>query len=523
MKPAGEPGRGRAAGLKLVPDARSAPDAGPAAPPPSGGPARPGQLVLHTPRRPDRLQADREFLPAALSMIEAPASPARVAFNYVLCGMFAIVLAWSFFGRLDVYATVPGKIQTAGRTKTVQPLVAGQVIAPPARDGDHVAEGDVLIQLDPTDVLASQTTAATNLAGLRAHAARRKAEADAARTETIAMQPAIAWPPEIDRPLREREELAMAADLGKLAATLADLQAQRRLKISARDKYAANIGVQTEQLVVTRELAKMFETLLKTGSATRARYLEQQQLVLQTQSALTTFEGNLGDSIAEIAVLDAQIVLARESFVSANVDAHVLASAQADAAAQDLVKATAKVRNMTLRAPIGGTVQASAVTTVGQVVAPGQQVMQVVPDGLPLEIEVYVLNTDVGFVKVGQEAVVKVDTFPYTRYGTLSGTVVKIANDAIPGKQGQQQQKNAAQPPSLDGAMSITTAAQSNQDLVFPAIVRLAQTSMAIDGRQIPLSSGMTVTVEIKTESRRAITYILSPVANVFSTAAHER
>ena len=519
MKLVGETGRDRAADRRPA-----APVAAPGGvPAPGGASARPGQLVLHTPRRPDRLQADREFLPAALSMIETPASPVQVALIYVFCGMFSIALAWSFFGHLDVYATVPGKIQAAGRTKTVQPLVAGQVIAPPAKDGDHVAEGDVLIQLDPTDVLASQTAAAANLGGLRAHVARRKAEADAARAETIAMQPAIAWPPEVDQPTREREELAMAADLGKLAASLADLQAQRRQKISARDKYAASIVVQSEQLAVTRELAKMFETLLKTGSTTRAHYLEQQQVFLQTKSALATLEGDLSDAVAEIAVLDAQIVLARESFVSSNVDAYVLAVAQADAAAQDVVKAAAKVRNMTLRAPVGGTVQASAVTTVGQVVAPGQQVMEVVPDGLPLEIEVYILNTDVGFVRVGQEAIVKVDTFPYTRYGTLAGAVVKIANDAIPGKQGQQQQKNASQPPSLDGAMSITTAAQSNQDLVFPAIVRLAQTSMAIDGRQIPLSAGMTVTVEIKTESRRAITYILSPLANVFSTAAHER
>ena len=89
---------------------------------------------------------------------------------------------------------------------------------------------------------------------------------------------------------------------------------------------------------------------------------------------------------------------------------------------------------MTLKAPIAGTIEALAVTTVGQIVKPGQQLMQVVPDKAPLEIEAYVLNSDIGFVRAGESATIKVDTFPYPRYGTIAGKVFKVSKDAISGK-----------------------------------------------------------------------------------------
>jgi hemolysin D len=485
--------------------------------------ARPKVLVLNFPQRPDRAQADREFLPAALSLIETPVSPIRVAFIYTFCAMLAILLAWSYFGYLDVYAVAPGKIQAIGRTKVVQPLTAGQVMTILAKDGDRVKVGDILVQLDLTEAQASYKAVESLLASQRGQFLRRKAEDEAGRVDTINVNPPVSWTDEIPEQVRKREEQALAADLTKLAASLANLQAQRRLKISQRDKYVASISVETAQIAVISERASMYEALWKDGWASRAQYLTLLQSVLQAKSVLTTLQGNLAEAEAAILVLDEQIIQARGSFAASNIDALTLVDRQIDATAQDLIKASEKLKDMTLRAPIAGTVQASAVTTIGQVVTAGQQLMQVVPEGTPLEIEAYILNTDIGFVAVGQEATIKVDTFPYSRYGTIKGTVEKLANDAIPGIQGKQQQNNASQPPSLNGALSITTAAQSNQDLVFPVIIRPSQTSMNIDGRMVPLSSGMTVTVEIKTERRRAIDYILSPLIDVVSTAAHER
>ena len=116
---------------------------------------------------------------------------------------------------------------------------------------------------------------------------------------------------------------------------------------------------------------------------------------------------------------------------------------------------------MTLTAPVAGTIQASTVTTLGQIVDAGQELMHIVPEGTPLEIEAYVLNRDAGFVAVGQEAVVKVDAFPYTRYGTMGGKVARLAEDAIPGAEAQQNLRDPSQAPS--GTLALTSAAQQTQ------------------------------------------------------------
>ena len=211
--------------------------------------------------------------------------------------------------------------------------------------------------------------------------------------------------------------------------------------------------------------------------------------MLKVKELEVALEGELTTAVQEIAVVEAQIVQARQTFLTAETAQLASDERSVDQLEQNLVKATQLVREMTLRAPINGTVQASAVTTIGQVVTTGQQLMDVVPNGDRLQIQAYVLNEDIGFVQPGQPVNVKIDAFPYSRYGSIDGTVVKLANDAIPGKQGQQQQMNGSQPPSLDGSMSITTAAQATQDLVFPVIIEPAQTTMNVDGRQIPLSS----------------------------------
>ena len=486
-------------------------------------PARPHLLVLQTPRLPEREAADRDFLPAALAIVEEPTSPARVAFIYTLCALLIAALLWACFGQLDVYAVAPGKIEAVGRTKVVEPLQPGKVIAINANDGDKVKAGDVLVQLDPTDALASQTSAAAALTNARAEIARLKVEIAAARAAQIDTHPAIAWPADIPQDVRLRERSVLDSDLAKLTANLGDLDAQRAEKIAERDKYTQNIAATKSLINSLSAQLDMTDKMTKQGWSSEAQYLKQLDPVLQAKESEVSLEGELTTAVQDIAVVDAQIVQTRQTFLATETSQLASDERSIDQLEQNLVKATEQLREMTLRAPIDGTVQASAVTTIGQVVTTGQQLMDVVPDSGDLQIQAYVLNEDIGFVRPGQQVNIKIDSFPYSRYGSIDGAVVKVANDAIPGKQGQQQQTNGSQPPSLDGSMSITTAAQATQDLVFPVIIKPAQTTMNIDGKQIPLVSGMTLTAEIKTERRSAISYILSPLIDTLSTAGHER
>ena len=155
-----------------------------------------------------------------------------------------------------------------------------------------------------------------------------------------------------------------------------------------------------------------------------------------------------------------------------------------------------KQRLQTLRAPVNGVVQQLAVHTLGGVVQTAQQLMVIVPEDVGLEAEVLVLNKDVGFVRAGQEVEIKVDSFPYTRYGTLSGTVVHVSRDAVKDEQ---------------------------QGLVFPAQIQMERASIIVDGHKTPLQAGMSVVAEIRTGKRRVIDYLLSPLQQYQSEAMKER
>jgi hemolysin D len=145
--------------------------------------------------------------------------------------------------------------------------------------------------------------------------------------------------------------------------------------------------------------------------------------------------------------------------------------------------------------------------------------MRVVPRDSKLEIEAYVLNRDIGFVSVGQEAVVKIESFPFTRYGSIAAHVTRIARDAIPAPDASVIEGDPARASNAGGY----AGAERTQNLVFAVELEPDQSTMTIDGVDRPLVSGMAATVEIKTGSRRLLEYLFSPLVDVASRAARER
>jgi hemolysin D len=143
--------------------------------------------------------------------------------------------------------------------------------------------------------------------------------------------------------------------------------------------------------------------------------------------------------------------------------------------------------------------------------------LEVVPRDSRLEIEAMVQNRDVGFVRAGQEAEIKVDTFSFTKYGLLHGTVLNVSKDAIDRNKPPTDPNNTNKP-STDSASE-----PSGHELVYAAHVSLDRTSMDVDGRDVTLSPGMAVTVEIKTGAQRVITYLMSPLMRFKQEALHER
>ena len=150
-----------------------------------------------------------------------------------------------------------------------------------------------------------------------------------------------------------------------------------------------------------------------------------------------------------------------------------------------------------LTAPVDGVIQQLAIHSVGGVVTSAQPLMVVVPDATELTAEVRVANQDIGFVNPSQIASVKLETFPYTRYGTVDAQVKLVTADAVTDdKSGQSH---------------------------YPTLLTLSRKTMDVDGKTVPISPGMNITAEIKTGQRRIIEFLLSPVQRAGSESLRER
>jgi hemolysin D len=463
--------------------------------------------------------SDREFLAPALEILETPPSPVHLAFLWIICALAVVGLMWAYFGRIDVIATAQGKFQPTGRVKVIEPLETGRVAAIRASNGSSVAEGDILVELDRSASEADLTAAKDALASARAETLRRQAALAAANARAFSPPPAIDWPADIAPSRREREDRVLAADLGQLEATLASLAAQRKQKSAERDMLLQTIATQKKLVVTLTERVDMRTRLVQAQAGAKAAVIDATETLQYQQIQLAAREQELAALTAGLDVLDRDSEKAVEIFLSDDAQKLSEVERRVEEAREHVAKAEAMIDHLTLRAPIAGRVQSSIIANVGQVVASGQEVMRVVPRDSKLEIEAYVLNRDIGFITVGQEAVVKIESFPFARYGSIKAHVTRIARDAIPAPDASALEGDPARASNAAGY----AGAERTQNLVFAVELEPDVSTMMIDGVKRPLTSGMAATVEIKTGSRRLVEFIFSPLADVASRAMRER
>lgn len=465
------------------------------------------------------LRLDREFLAPAQQILSSPASPLWRNIAWAICALFVVALLVMWFGHVDIYAVAPGRVQPLGRSKVIQPLDPGKVIAIHVSNGSAVHVGQVLIELDRTERTATAAAASDQGSALAAEIARRKLEIGAARAHrfTAPTLPADGLSPEY----RSREQVVLEGDLAELGATVGGLEAQ--MAENATKRHAAEMQVAALRTVIgtLSDRAIMRTRLLSQGWESRANVMDANEQLQREQASLSEAQGQIIEADAARRTLASQIREAIAKFVSDGSQALSTAQAKLDQTRQDIVKASSAVQHMRLTSPLEGTVQELDVTTLGQVVSSGQQLMVVVPRKGQLEIEALVPNKDIGFVRAGQPAVIKFDAFPFTRYGTVSGTVVRVSRDAVSNGEAAQNAGASSQP--ISATASGAAPEPKTQDLVFPVTIRMDRNAIDVDGKPMPLTPGLSATIEIKTGNRRVLEYILSPLVEVTSQAGHER
>ncbi len=460
-----------------------------------------------------RSRDELAFLPAALEIVETPPPPLVGAVGATVIGLFCLALAWASLGQIDIVASAQGKIIPSSRSKIVQPFETGVVRAIHVRDGQSVAAGDVLIELDATMNEAERKHSQGDLVAAELDVARLEAALGDARDPIAAFHPPDAASAEQVATQRQ----FLAHQVNEHRAKLAALDLQKAQKEAELATVAATIGKLETVLPVLQERVQIRQTLYAHSTGSKASYLEIYQGLVEAQQELVVAKSKAREAQAAVAAITEARAETAEEYRRVLFGELVEARRKAAGLREDLVKATQRAQLQVLAAPVDGTVQQLSVHTIGGVVTPAQALLVVVPSDSRLEIEAMVSNRDIGFVHVGQEAEIKIDTFNFTRYGLIHGKVLSVSQDAIA--------HNTAPEKSNDRAVGAATETSEphGQELLFAARISLDRTRMQVDENMVSLSPGMATTVEIKIGRRRIISYLLSPLIKYSQESLRER
>ncbi len=441
---------------------------------------------------PRRLAHEAQFLPAALALQETPVSPAPRVAMWLLIIFAAFAVLWSIFGRLDVVVVAQGKTVPNERVKVIQPIETGTVSAIYVTDGRIVKAGDVLIELDATAASADVTRLENDLIVATLQSARSQAVLEGIDGKEVVLK----FLPGIDDNRLTEARQQLDSQWGEYKAKLERLEADvTRCEADVRTNREM-VSTLEQTVPITRERAETFKTLYEQEVVSKQDYMDKERMRLEQEGQLAAQSEKLQESQA---ALDGAIKQ-RASLISETrrtiMDTQTDADQKITTNAQELIKAQQRHKLMKLTAPVDGSVQQLAMHTIGGVVTPAQQLMVIVPLDDPLEVEAFVENKDIGFVNTGQEAEIKIETFPYTKYGTIHGEVKHVSSDAI------QDEKRG---------------------LIYSSRVKLARTTVQVENKLVNLTPGMSVTVEIKTDKRRVIEYFLTPLMQYSSESLRER
>lgn len=431
----------------------------------------------------DRLEY--EFLPAAVEIEETPPAPLGRWLIWTIIILFVIVLVWSYLGKVDEVAVARGKVIPDGRTKVLQPLEGGTIKEVMVTEGEHVEKGQLLIELDSTTSEADIQEMVKQLYVAKLQKAMLEAELAGKAFDGI-----------------ERGETPLA---GSAVDEEEVLQVQMQLREARDEEFDSKIKAAELVVSQTRQELHLEQSALELANKDYALALMKSQNGGDenfTESAdLLQADNDLNKTLLEIDSQEKKIAKAEDALAEAEENVISIQKQRNRTVLDELVenektlytleseltKAEKRFELQQLASPVDGTVHGLSSFTIGGVVTSGEDVISIVPDDTPLIIEATIANQDIGFIKKGQAANVKVDTFPFQKYGYLQGEIIYVSPDAF------EDEKLG---PVFKAKLNVMSAETSS-------------------GNQIRLGPGMSVSVEAKTGQRRIIDFFLSPLKKV--------
>lgn len=410
-------------------------------------------------------EEEAAFLPGALALQERPLSPAVRWTGRLLMALVLSAVLWSILGKIDIVVNGAGKVIVSGRTKTIASVDIASVRALHVKEGQAVKAGEVLVELDTTAIDAEREKAEGEAMAATLLAARSRALITAIDTLQPPRLPVLA---DVPGERWQSAQLHLEGQCRDFRAKLARIDDEIK-------RYSQALPLATRRAHDFKELADQRDVSLHA-------WLEKEQLRIDLEGQLAAAKNQRAELIAQTK---------KEAL-----DALTEGERVAGASNQDALRADSRSRLLKLAAPVDGTVQQLAVHTVGGVVPAAQPIMVVVPREDSVEVEALLENKDIGFIRVGQNAAVKIDAYEYTKYGTVPGRVSHVSHDAIE---------------------------DEKRGLIYSVKVLLDRSSLMVDGKDMELTPGMAVNVEIKTGDRRVIEYVLSPLIRHKRESLNER
>lgn len=415
---------------------------------------------------------------------------ARRIIALLICILIGGFLFWARFAELEEVAIATGEVIPRGQIKVIQHLEGGIIQDIFVREGDTVDAGTALVQLDLMSSRTNKEELEVSLDGLTLELERLEAEA---RGEPLTFTPEI----EARRPqLAERERRTFVGRRKELASTMSVLREQVRQRESEVQQLREERKSAGNNLKLIRERFRISSDLIVDGLTSRVDHLELEGEMEELGGRLETLGPALRRNEAALAEAhererEAELGFRREALEQ-------LSTKQRDVARlrESLLKATDQARRTEIVSPIYGVVKSLRYNTIGGVVQPGESIMEIVPTSEKLVIEAKLNPQDIGYVKVGQDAVVKVSTYDFARYGGLSGKVTYLSADSHTTDDGQT---------------------------FFRVRAETDKTYLGATAADLPITPGMQATIDIHTGQKSVLEYLLKPVLRLKQEAFRER
>lgn len=360
-------------------------------------------------------------------------------------------IGWAGVAEIDQVSRASGQVIPSGRVQIVQSTDGGVIETINVKEGDRVRKGQVLVRLDRVRLGAAVEEGRAKVASLKTVKARIEAEL-------------------FGKPLVFTDDVKDFPDF---------MANQRQLFAKRRAAQTQDIAVLTRMLQLVRQELVMNQPLLKYGDISRSEYLRLERSVADIEGQIANRQNKyLQDLQAEYAKVEEELV----------------------AAEQTLTQRLVALKDTELEAPTDGIVKNVRLTTIGGVLRPSDEVLQIVPTGEELIVEAKVSPADIAYVRVGQTASVKFDAYDSSIFGSADGRVTYISPDTL-----AEQKANGEQ-------------------VYYRVHIRVDTRAMRPrSGEKIEIQPGMTATTEILTGNNTVLKYLLKPLIKTFDQSFGER